>query len=415
MRLAYIVSRFPHPSETFIVRELDALDAQGDVSIELFSLFEPVDESVHSAASRWAARLFRPRLSSALRAVCWWLLRRPLRLATTMALVVGGHLASPRVLVRALVTVPLAAALARRLHAVSVQHMHAHYATYPALSAWICHRLLGTPYSFTAHAHDIFIDQSMLRRKLADATFTVAVSEYNRRFLSTYGDPARVHVVHCGIDPRAYPYRPRDVPLEGPVRVLCVASLQEYKGHAVLLKALADAPALARLELELLGGGPLRGELERRVAELGLTDRVSFHGSASEETVRRRLGQADLFVLPSIIARDGQMEGLPVVLIEALASGLSVVTTNISGIPELVTDGHTGLLTPPGDALALREALEEMSDARFCPDHAAGRELVEREFDVRVSALRLRGLFEGVSRPGGLRWPPACAPRRSPT
>ena len=397
MRLAYIVSRFPHASETFIARELVGLEAAGGERLELLSLFPPVDPLVHPSAAPFVDRLIRPSVGDAVSALAWWMVRRPLRLASSVGLVIRGHLRSPRVLLRALATVPLAAAHARAVESRGVDHVHAHYATYPTLSAWICHRLTGTPYSFTAQAHDIYMDQSMLSRKLADAAFVVAISDFNRNLLSRYGDTAHVHVIRSGIDTSALRFRPRAVPAEGPVRALCIASFQEYKGHRVLFEALAGSRELERVQLDLVGGGPLRGELERRARELGITDRVRFHGTMTEDAVRDMLDQADLLVLPSVVAKSGQMEGVPIALMEAFAAGVPVVTTRLSGIPELVTDGETGLLAEPQDAAALRDALERVVSGRFEPDLAAGRELVEREFEVADTAGRIWALIEQTS------------------
>src|SRR3954452_20392927 len=159
MRLAYIVSRFPHASETFIARELLALEAAGEDRIELLSLFPPVDATVHASAAPFADRLVRPGVRDALAALAWWAARRPLRLASSTGVVVRAHARTPGVLPRALATIPLAAAHARLACTRGIEHVHAHYATYPALSAWLCRRLAGVPYSFTAHAHDIFVDQ----------------------------------------------------------------------------------------------------------------------------------------------------------------------------------------------------------------------------------------------------------------
>ena len=217
-------------------------------------------------------------------------------------------------------------------------------------------------------------------------------------------------MVHAGIDVSAYAFRPRAVPREGPVRALCVASLQEYKGHAVLLEALAGAPALERVELELVGSGPLRAELEDRVQRLGLSQRVRFAGSVPEDVVRSLLERADLLVLPSVVARDGQMEGLPVVLMEALASGVPVVATRLSGVPELVEDERTGLLAAPGDAADLRDALERVVSGRFEPDLAEGRALVERSFDVAQSVARLGVCSRAPSRAASNKRPARSRP-----
>jgi colanic acid/amylovoran biosynthesis glycosyltransferase len=284
-----------------------------------------------------------------------------------------------------------------------VEHVHAHFATYPALAAWVCWRLTGVPYSFTAHAHDLFVaaDRGLLGRKLGDARFVVAISEYNRRFLQTVSEDREtpVHVVHCGIDPCAYRFRPRRPASGGPVRALCVASLQEHKGHRVLFEALAGGGvALERVRLDLVGGRDRR-PLERLARELGIADRVRFHGALPEHEVAAMLDKADLFVLPSLVARDGQMEGIPVAIMEALAAGLCVVASRLSGIPELVRDGETGILADPGDPASLQEALRRAVQGDCGgASAAAGRSLVEAEFAVERSAQRLGDLFLWAAR-----------------
>ena len=393
MRVAYVVSLFPHVSETFIVRELDAVSATGEVEIELLSLFPAVAETIHPAAEPWVRRLQRATVGDGLAALVWWLFRRPLRLAAGPPVRGAPRAGRP------------------------IDHVHAHYATYPALAAWLCGRLLGVGYSFTAHAHDIYLDQSMLARKIADARFVVTISDFNRDWLRPFAGNSQtpIEVVHCGIDLAEYEYRGRSLPAQGPVGAFCVASLQEYKGHTVLLRALASDPRLGRVRVELVGEGRLRPSLERLAAELGIADRITFTGGLREAEVRDRLAAADLFVLPSIIASDGQMEGLPVVLMEAMASGVPVVATRLSGIPELVVDGETGLLAEPGDPVALSRALARVLEDD--PDEvmrrvAAGRERVERAFDLRETGERMAALFAAaVRRFTAPRAPSRCAPR----
>lgn len=398
-RIDYLVSRFPQASETFIVRELDALASEARFTFGLRSLFPAPHTSVHDIARKWVLRLRRPSFGEALLGVGWAAARNPWVLASVIATVTSSYFARPSHLARALVTVALACAHAKEIHRSGHSvHLHAHYATYPALAAWVCHKLLGLGYSFTAHAHDLYIDQSMLPTKIADADFVVTISEYNRRFLDRFVPPgSTVSVVHCGIDVAKYAYREREMPEEGPVHALCVASLGEKKGHQVLFRALAiGGPGVDRIQLDLIGPGPLRKSLGRLAEELGIEDRITFHGSRTETDVRDALGGADMFVLPSVIAADRQMEGLPVSIMEALACGLPTVSTALSGIPEIIIDGETGLLATPGDAQSLRDALEAMigNPSAAKQYSRAGRKLVERQFDLDSATAALSQLFE---------------------
>jgi colanic acid/amylovoran biosynthesis glycosyltransferase len=398
-RIVYMVSRFPRTSETFIVRELDALARLGEFEVQLRSLFRSPDATVHGIAGEWTERVERPGTKAVLNGLLWALRRHPYALASAAATVLLEHARRPRILARALATFALACAHARELEEGGANtHVHAHYATYPALAAWICHRLTGIGYSFTVHAHDLYVDRSMLRRKIADARFVITISEFNRVLLDELNDRATpIEVIHCGIDTARYIYRPREIPPEGPVRALCVASLQEYKGQRFLLQALAvGGPNVDRIRLDLIGEGPLEDELRQTASCLGIADRVRFLGARDETCVLRALSEADLFVLPSVVARNGQMEGLPVALMEALACGLPTVSTTISGIPEIVIDGVTGYLTQPGDVRGLHDALDEIiaEGAAAAKRASAGRQLVEREFvlddNVRKLARMLR-------------------------
>lgn len=406
MRLAYVVSRFPLASETFILRELNVLEAAGAVEVELLALFAPARPFVHPVAQRWLGRVRRPGIGDGAAGLLWWLRRRPRALLHAIGELAWAHRRHPGALARALATVPIAAAHTRTIRERDVAHVHAHFATYPAMAAWLCHRLTGVSYSITAHAHDIFVDRSFLPTLVREAEFVVAISEFNRRFLAAHGGGGEtpVHVVRCGIDPVAYAFRPRRPRAQGPVNALCVASLEEYKGHRHLLDALARDPRLARIELKLVGTGSLEAALRSQARELGLTARVKFLGARSELEVASLLASADLFVLPSVVARNGQMEGVPVALMEALASGVPTIATRLSGIPELVLDDVTGVLVEPADAGDLARALVALlADPDGCERRAAaGRGLIEAEYDVRRSTERLRALFAAAVAPHGV-------------
>ena len=256
-------------------------------------------------------------------------------------------------------------------------------------------RLEGTGFSVTAHAHDIFVDQDHLDVVLRGATFVVAISEFNRRFLierDLVGETP-VDVVRCGVSPERYPFRAPDGE-HRPVRLLCVASLQEYKGHAVLLAALGELRDLP-LELELIGDGVLRDTLREQAETLRVADRVLFRGTRDEQGVIEALDGADVFVHPSVVARDGQMDGIPVALMEAIARGIPSVASDLSGIPELVRKDETGLLVAPGDPIALAGAIRSIvaDPAAAAARAVAGRQLIEREYDVRRSAAILARRF----------------------
>jgi glycosyltransferase involved in cell wall biosynthesis len=400
LSVLYLVSRFPNVSETFVVRELNQVADTDGVEAELGSLFPPTNPFVHPAATRWVPRLRHPSPAEAAAATFWWGLRRPLRLLSSSCAVATGYARRPRLAVRALATIPVAAAHARALREDPVDHIHAHFASYPALSAWVCGRLTGIPYSFTAHAHDIFVQQCFLGRKIDDADFVAAISEYNIAFLAgRHGGDTPLRLVHCGIDPTDYPFRPRAIPTTGPVRFACVASLQEYKGHRFLLEALgAGGPELDRIVLDLIGSGKIQEELEAQARRLGLADRVHFHGSLPEDEVARMLDRADAFVLPSIVAANGRQDGIPVALMEAIACGLPVVACRLSGIPELVREGESGVLASPGDAADLAAALHRLVAGEADLDLAAGRRRIEAEFDIRKIGARLVELFRASVR-----------------
>lgn len=404
MVIAYVASRFPDVSQTWMIREMDAVSTDPEIECELLSLFPPMQRTglAHPSAQRWMGRLRRPGNGATIVALLWWLWRAPARLLTSVALVIVAYARRPRDLGKALVTVAIAAGHARSLPALRIDHLHAHTATWPLLAAWTCRRLTGVPYSVTPHAHDLYVDQSFLARRLADAEFVASPTDFNRGFLAAYGGDrtSPVYLVRYGIDLPAYRFRPRAPDPTGPVRALAVGGLKDYKGHRFLLEGVAGGgPELARVNLDLVGDGPLREELEWLVAKLGLEGRVTFHGALPEPAVIDLLDRADLFVLPSVITSNGTSEGLPNVLIEALAAGVPAVATRVTGVPELIRDGETGLLAEPADAPDLARAIASLlADPDAARRRAeAGRSLVERNHDAERSGVQLARLFLGAS------------------
>lgn len=397
MRIAYLVSRFPVATETFILRELEAVEgAAAEPIVSLGSLFAPSAPFSHPTAERWAGRHHRPDRAERAGAMAWALRTRPRALLAAVGALAADRRGSPRRLLRCLATVPSAVAHARRLEREGIERLHVHWATYPAIAAFLCGRLTGIPWSLTAHAHDIYLDRTGLERLLRDAQRVVTISDYNRALLRPLAGGTPVQVVRTGLVLERHVHRIRRPPTTGPVRTLCVASLTEYKGHRVLLDALATGGELGRLELELVGDGPLRARLEAQVRQLGLGERVRFHGSVSEPEVVARMAAADLFVLPSLLAASGDMEGLPVALLEALAAGVPAVGTALSGLPELLREEATCLLATPGDPVSLASAIAHILHDPGAAETraAAGRGLVERDYDARRLGRDMAAILE---------------------
>ncbi|HUO85873.1 MAG TPA: glycosyltransferase, partial [Thermoanaerobaculia bacterium] len=392
--VAVLLSRFPLITETFILREIEELERQGQ-PVVLVPLIREHSEVVHREAEPWIGRaVFTPWISPGVAAAFLrQAARRPLRLLATALRLVAGAAGSPPMLWRSLALFPKAVLLAERLEGAGVGHLHAHYATHPATVALIAGRLSGLGFSFTVHAHDLFVDRHLLAWKLREAAFVRVISRFNRDLIAELhpwaaGKLVVVHVgVECGGEDRIATPEEADEPL-----VLCVAALKEYKGIAVLIEAcrlLRESGA--RFRCEVIGSGPLEPELAAQIEAAGLAGLVHLVGSMRQDQVARRMSAASIVVQPSVVAADGQMEGIPVASMEALAAGRPLVASRLSGIPELVVDGETGLLVPPGDPGALAAAIRRLlADPLLAARLGeAGRRRVAHDFELAGTAAAL--------------------------
>jgi glycosyltransferase involved in cell wall biosynthesis len=320
--------------------------------------------------------------------------RAPRRYATTLA----DALASRRRLV--LASWLRAVSFAPRVIDHQSEHIHAHFAVGANVVAAYLAQLTGRPFSFTTHAVDLFARPLRLCESLGQARFVVTISHYNRAHLErTCGaGAAKAVVLRAGIDPAPFAVGPRAAS-ERPI-VLSVGRLVPKKGHHHLLVALADLHRRGRaFACQIVGDGPEWPALERDIARLDLAGCVTLIGPASQDTVRALLAAADVFALPCIIAPDGDRDGIPVSLMEAMAAELPVVSTTISGIPELVEHDRTGLLVPPGDTTALAAALERLlvdPGLRRAMGRLA-RERLTPEYDIETTADRLAALFRDAA------------------
>jgi glycosyltransferase involved in cell wall biosynthesis/peptidoglycan/xylan/chitin deacetylase (PgdA/CDA1 family) len=395
LKIGYMMSRFPKVSETFVMNEILAVEARG-VPVEIYPLMRERQRTMHPGVADWVRRAhFRSWWSpELLRANAHFLLRKPATYLGVAWQVLRGNFGSRKMFLGALGTFPKAVCFARDMRRDGITHVHAHFATHPALGAYVIHRLTGLPYSFTAHGSDLHVDRRMLDVKVASSAFAVTISEFNKDIIvRECGEAMRgkVHVVRCGVN--AEHFKPRSYArADGPFRLVCVASLETVKGHTFLIEAcrlLAERGIDFRCDL--IGDGPSRRDVEAQVIASGLEGHVHLLGPQPRPAVISYLREADVAVLASHPTKEGKREGIPVALMEAMASGLPVVSTQISGIPELVETGVSGLLVRSGDPVALADALERLYlDAPLRERMGrAGREKVKREFDLDANAGQL--------------------------
>jgi glycosyltransferase involved in cell wall biosynthesis len=333
--------------------------------------------------------------------------------ARVLRLLAGAHGAAgrnPWAHLKLLAVMPKALAAARWLEALRVDHVHAHFATQTADCAAIAAGVAGIPFSFTAHAYDIYSTAPRVRNetlgwKLRRAARVFTVSDFGARFLRARlppEDAGRVTTVHVGIPIDLF--HPEAPPAAEPLALLCVARFQEKKG----LDTLVDACALLRergleFRLRIFGDGPLHEAIAAQVRRLGLEDVVLLPGPAPQEEIARQMRASHLFVMPCRRDRTGDMDGIPTVFMEAMASGRPVVSCAVSGIPELVRHGETGVLVPPDDPQALAEAVLALAHDPEARRRlaAAGRTLVENQHEQRQNARRVVALIEESARARG--------------
>lgn len=396
--LAYITTGYPYPSQTFIQREVEELRRLG-IRIDTHSVRAARDDEILSQKDREEARTtyaIRPfRLADVGRAYAMLLTRRMPQGIRVLSFAIR-RAAGFRSLVRQLAYFAQAVILWDQVRARNVRHLHAHFANVSSDLALLAAKIGGEDWSwsFTMHGPTEFADVKHFRlaEKTAAASFVVCISDFCRSQLMALVPQTeweKLDMVHCAVD--VDHFRPCAAVIGHPVNLLCVARLAPVKGHMVLLRALSTLRERG-LEVRtiLVGDGPLSDEIQQAVRTLGLERSVDLVGSVGQDDIRGYLDSADIFVLPSF------SEGLPVVLMEAMASSIPVVATRIAGTPELVEEGVSGLLVTPGrsDELAdtIAALVEDPVRRRRLGD--AGRQKVQRDFEAKSAAKALAAVFE---------------------
>ena len=397
--IGYVVSTWPRLSQTFVLNEILALEQRG-LSVRVFSIKDPGGEPTHAKLAKVRAPVtylsFRRRRGTILIANVRIARDLPGRYFRTLLRALRYR---QRAVVRCFFQAGYLADLVRRS---PVTHLHAHFATAPTLVAMFTHELVRVPYTFTAHARDIFVDTEaeLLRAEMERAQAVITVSEYNRRYLLSRISPdsnGKVRCVYNGLDLTEFSFRWPPASDPGPPVILSVARLVEKKGLGDLILAAGILQEQGQcFRIQIIGDGPLRQALENQVAERGLNDRVTLMGAQPHEQVRLAYGHASVFVLPCVVAADGDRDGLPSVLLEAMGSGVPVVSTPVSGIPELIESERDGLLVPPNDPARLAEALDRLLTSAELRERLgrAARAKIEGLFSLDRSATQLLALFQ---------------------
>jgi colanic acid/amylovoran biosynthesis glycosyltransferase len=396
LRLLYVVSLFPCWSETFIVREITELIAAG-VDVQILSLKAPCEAFVQPDAERMMGRVRHP-LSPARAAVARSraFAGHPAVLSRTAGRIAARMARKPRDVVKSLEALGRGVEHLDWIERFDPDLIHAHWGTYPSTVAWALARVMGKPFGMTCHAHDIFANDHLLKEKIEAATVAVTISRFNVEYLSEHATPLareRLQVVHCGVDLPTIPFRPEG---REAGTMVAVGRLDPIKGFDVLVDALGELRRQGRsVRCRIIGQGPLEATLRTSIARHGLDRSVELVGALPQPEVREALYRASIFALPSVVAANGDRDGIPVSLMESMAAGTPVVSTRVSGIPELVDDGREGLLVPERDPVALAGALARLLDEPGLGDRlaVAARAKVERDFDSAREARKLLKLF----------------------
>lgn len=392
-RVGYVLKRYPRYSETFIVNEILAHEAAG-LELEILALRPPSDTHFQDRIAR---------------------VRAPVTYLPSAG-VKGGHLWEEISAVGELFPnlwdelrqaqnedvrdIHQALLLARLAHERKITHLHAHFATVSTTIARLAARIAGLTYSFTAHAKDIFhesVNPDELRQKLSDASAVVTVSDFNVAFLRENYDGAteRVKRIYNGLDLNDFPFQS---PVERPPHIISVGRLVEKKGFGDLIEACAILSRRNQwFSCSIIGTGELEDELREQIVRLKLESTVKLLGPRPQADVIEAVGDAAVFAAPCVVARDANRDGLPTVLLEAMALGTPCISTDVTGIPEVVHHDHTGLVTPQRDPAALADAIE-----RLLEDHdlrvrlaTAARKTIEADFDIHQNAAKIRELILG--------------------
>ncbi|MGI8908164.1 MAG: glycosyltransferase family 4 protein [Candidatus Sumerlaeaceae bacterium] len=396
MHVGYVLTVFPRLSETFILRELRELERLG-ARLTVFSQKRPIERKVHAEAADLRARVVY--LSP------WW------RCAWSVGAAHIGFLFSRNCgyraafnFVRSRPNVPnlkkfwRAARIAREAQRAEIQLLHCHFLSSNTRLGRLAAQISGLPYSVTAHAKDIYAsgmsDREMARR-LEEAACVVTISHANQQFLAGKAPRGHIEMIPNSIDLADFSYSPHGFDQQQPLHILAVGRLVPKKGFHVLVDALQELRNRGiNFEARIAGDGEDRARLQQLIESRSLTANVFLTGAKTQDELRQDYAWTNVLVVPSVQAEGGDVDGVPVVLLEAMALGVPVIASRISGIPELVIDGDTGVLVEPAQPAQLAKALEDLSSRDLSGLTQRARNFLERNHDIHSTCTRLLTLME---------------------
>jgi glycosyltransferase involved in cell wall biosynthesis len=402
LKLAYLAPEIPALSATFVYNEILALTELGHEIIP-FSVHKPIMPAIHQHLDELRSKviyLYAMPKKTVFFSHLKLLTKKPIHYIKALSECMKDMF-QVNILSRdargLFYRFFYAAKLAQDLVDNDIQHLHVHFAHVPTDIAMYASMLSGIPFSVTAHANDIFERGLLLDKKVERSGFFATISDFNRHYIQqTYQvDPGKLEIIRCGVDSRVFT-RKSSIALSGPVRIGVVGRLVEKKGIDTLISALAILHTqFSDFKVEIAGSGPLEEELKQQVTQLALTDKVVFLGPLPHDQVVKFVTGLDLFVLPCKKDKQGDMDGIPVVLMEAMMVGTAVISSKISGIPELVINGQTGMLIEPDNSEQLAAAMLELikDEALRTTLIRNAEKKVQQEFAQDINARRLQTLF----------------------
>jgi glycosyltransferase involved in cell wall biosynthesis len=393
-RIGYVLKVYPRTSQTFVLTEILAHERAG-LAMDIFSLRRTDDTRFHAALAKVQSPVFQIARAGSKATLVLNELREHGQYLPQLWDVVQNSSANAEDLLQA-------ARLSRAIVDRGIVHLHAHFGTVATVVARLASKITGISYSFTAHAKDIFheiVEEDVLRRKLADAAGVITVSQFNVAYLKDkYADAAdRVKLIYNGLDLDEFRFEQSG---DRPPLILAVGRLVEKKGFSYLLDACDLLRSRGvRFRCEIVGGGELESALQAKFTELDLGDCVKLCGPMSQSDVKQKIRQAMLLAAPCVHAENDDRDGLPTILLEAMALGTPCISTPVTGIPEVLTHEETGLMVAERDEVALSDACERLLSDQHLRGMLTlnGRRLIEENFDINKNTTKIRAFFANMT------------------